>query len=598
MWLRNGSILEGGGTSLPAVRSPLPLALLLASVLLVPTLASAQGASQHSPVADDAVRGPLPALAGIPIEYSCVASLPPDHPALRRYPGEDAEDLTRMSGSTRPDVFVGEVLCAYLWRMLEDAGAHQAPSDVRLPARGVLIARLQRMWIEGSRVVEQRIGATIMPVSIPHWAVAMSWELEFAVEYAGGAVERADSGHLTFELSGAAEQDDYAPLRLGALLRGASIDTFSDLPRVLADDGHLGDLLFAVVESPTQAPDLLGLDGEAEEGFWQLLSTLSEQRHDAMAFYLASDRIERKQLVEMARWFVVNDPDVSLRRDALGWLLQEEDPDLDSEFSEPIMDLLAWLVLRERSSRVRAEAVRVLGTRPGEQVRTLLIAASTDTDKRVSDRAMSGLRKEPPPTAADLASIPESPTIPSLTSWTSALDGRVSPTAPVPQTLAPLALSLGGPAADTWLSRWAVKGRIGPEDEAWALPIWARMAREGSLRVRMHTLGRLSAQAEQTPVAELVEDRVKNEKEPMARASAIRALKRFDRPGVDSLLIQASRSTDPDVRLAAVDALTRVPGDRVDDRLEELSSGDPANKVRRRARRVLRTRAKEAWDQG
>jgi len=553
---------------------------------------------QQSPTPAEGLRGPLPVLAGVPIDFGCEASLPLDHPALRRYPGEDAEDLARLGGGVRPDVLVEQVLCTYLWQTLENAGAHPAPPDVRLPARGVLSARLKRMWIEGSRVVEQRIGSTIMPVSIPHWAIAMSWEFDFAVEYGADAGERGASGNLTFELSGSAEQDDYVPLRLGALLQGASFDAFSELPRVLGDDGHLGDLLFAVVESPRQAPELLGLEGGAEEGFWQLLSTRADQRHDAMAFYLASNQVEKKRLVEMARWFVVNDPDVSLRRDALGWLLQEENPDIDSEFSGSFMDLLEWLVLRERSSRVRAEAVRVLGTRPGEQVRTLLIAASTDSDKRVSDRAMSGLRKEPPPTAADLARVPGSPVTPRLAPWTTTLDGRVAPTVPAPQTLIPLALSLGGRAADTWLSKWAVMGRIRPEDEAWVLPVWARMTREGSLRVRMHTLDRLGTQAHKTPVAELVEERVKNEQEPMARVSAIQALKKFDRAGVDTLLIQASRSTDIDVRLAAVEGLTRVPGSRADQRLEELSTADPTSKVRRRARRALRTRAKEAWGQG
>lgn len=124
------------------------------------------------------------------------------------------------------------------------------------------------------------------------------------------------------------------------------------------------------------------------------------------------------------------------------------------------------------------------------------------------------------------------------------------------------------------------------------------MVRSGSLRVKLHTLDRLSSMAGQTPIAELVEERIAKESEPVVRAAAIRALRRFDRPGLDALLIEASRSTRTEVRVAAVEALTGVPGARVDERLEALSSGDPDGKVRRKARRVLRTRAKEAWERG
>jgi len=228
----------------------------------------------------------------------------------------------------------------------------------------------------------------------------------------------------------------------------------------------------------------------------------------------------------------------------------------------------------------------------------LLIAASTDSDKRVSDRAMSGLRREPPPTAADLATTPANPTMPALAAWTSALDGRVAPKEPAAKTLVPLALALGGGASDSWLARWAVKGEVSAADNAWALDAWTQMVNTGSLRVRIHTLDRLSAQGTQTPVAELIESRIKAETEPMVRVAAIRAVRRFDRVGLDTILIDASRSMDPDVRYAAVQALTQVPGDRVDDRLQALASEDPTGKVRRGARKVLRTRAKEAWDNG
>lgn len=567
--------------------------------LLAPLPAVGQAVSQHSepgPAAKSS--GPLPTLSGIPITFECTGELPPNHPVLGRYPGQDAHSLAEAGGLSGAAEYIDQSVCGSLWRVLEDAGAHRAPTDVRLPARGVLQASLKRMWIEGSRVVEQRIGSTIMPMSIPHWAVAMSWEVTFTVEYSGSLEGRSDEGRLLFEMAGAAEQDDYAQLNLDSLLRGAALETFADLPRVLADDGHLGDLLFAVVPSPEQAPEELELAGEAAEGFWQLLSTRSEQRHDAMAFYLASDALTVARRVELARWFLINDPDVSLRRDALGWLLHQENSDPDADFSAPMMELLSWLVLRERSSRVRAEAVRVLGTRPGEQTRLLLVAASTDADKRVADRAMTGLRKEPPPTAADLAMVPAEPAMPAMASWTWALDGRVAPKVPSAQSLVGLALAVGGPAAETWLARWAVGGELGRGDEEWAFDAWSRMVREAPLRVKVHTLERLASLAGQSAVAQLIEERIDKEKHPTVRVAAISAVRRFDRPGLDSLLIEASRAAETEVRIAAVDALTRVPGLKVDERLERLSSDDPDNKVRRRARRVLRTRAKEAWDQG
>lgn len=570
--------------------------LLVLALGSLPGLAVAQGVSQHSepPAADPS--GPLPALAGIPLAFRCTAELPIDHPALRRYPGEDALDLAAASGVGDAGEFIDGALCAYLWRSLETSGAHLAPDDVRLPARGVLTASLQRLWIEGSRVIEQRIGSTIMPVSIPHWALAMSWEVGFDVEYQdedGGA--RGSEKPLVFELSGSAEQDDYAPLRLDSLMRAASLDTFGPLPRVLADDGQLGDLLFAVVPTPQGAPDELGLSGVAADGFWQLLSTESQQRHDAMAFYLASEALPLPRRVEMARWFLLTDPDVSLRKDALAWLLQLEDPDASEPFSDDLMELLGWLTLRERSSRIRAEAVRVLATRPGEQTRELLVAASTDPDRRVADRAVSGLRKEPPPTAAELDQSPTAPTTPTVAPWTAALDGRVAPDEPPPKTLVTLALGLGGPAADTWLSRWAARGRVDDGDD-WAFDAWTSMATHGSLRVRLHTLERLAQKSGDSRVAELLERRIGKEREPVARVAAIQALSRFERAGLDTVLIEASRSGDVDVRVAAVEALTRVPGANVDKRLERLAADDPTNKVRRKARRVLRERAKEAWE--
>lgn len=553
--------------------------LLLAAVLAVPSFASAAPA------------GPLPDLAGVPLDLRCTATLPPSHPALRRYPGRDAVDLSREMNAEDPSTWVGDALCAHLWAQLEEAGAHAAPRDVKLPARAVLTASLQRLWIEGSRIVEQRIGSTIMPVSIPHWAVATSWQMTFGVEYADARRTEPSSG-LSFEMAGSAEQDDYAPLRLDALLHAASLDAFSPLPRLLADEGQLGDLLFALVESP-DAPSLLGLEGEAADGFWQLLSTRADQRHDAVAFYLSADALPVTRRRDLARWFLLNDPDVSLRRDVLAWLVSQERP--EGDFSDELTRMLAWLVLRERASRVRAEAVRVLGERGGESVRWLLVAASTDPDKRVSDRAMSGLRNEAPPTAAELETLPEPPTMPRVPEWTRALDGRVSPEEPPARSLARLALALGGPAAETWLARWAARGEV---DGAWVVDVWRELAVRGSVRVRKQVLVRLAEEGARPGVPELIEERIRDEDEPSVRVAAIQAVSQVHRAGLDSLLIEVSRESNPSLRIAAVEVMAGVPGDRVQQRLERLAGDDPEGKVRRAARKALKARAKAAWKQG
>jgi hypothetical protein len=574
--------------------------LFLLSLLLVqPATSVAQDtAPQRDPIGQTMRPGPPPPLAGIPIALKCDALLPFDHPALRRYPGQDLNDLAVEAEADNAQAWAQTHLCETLWEVLAQAGAHPAPDDVRLPARAVLTASLNRLWIEGSRVVEQRIGSTIMPVSIPHWAVAMSWDFAFFIDYSRAPeqpVERTGSGELELSLGGAAEQDDYAPLRMGALFRAAALEAFADLPWVVADDGHLGDLLFGLVAAPGSAPAALGVEGDLAAGFWQLLSTDARQRHDALAFYLSSPLVRFARRLELARWFLLNDPDLALRRDALGWVMQSESRDPEAELTGPTQDLLAWLILKDRSSRMRAEAVRVLSMRSGDAERALLVAASTDEDARVADRAITGLKGAPPPTAAELEAIPSEPAMPALASWTSALDGRVPAGSRTSrdQALLTLALASRSPAADTWMVHWAAGGATDEADLAWALDSWRELATAGVERVRREALLRLGRESHRPSVAEVLVSRIRDEPEAALKVVAIEGLQRTDVKGLRTALLKVSRSTDVGVRSAAVTALAGVRGRDVDERLTSVADGDPVAKVRRRARKALRTRAKQ-----
>ena len=577
------------------VTARLPLLLLL----LLPTLAAAQdSAPQNDPTPAPAPRmGPPPPLAGIPLALRCDASIPEDHAVLRRYPGQDLNDLATLGEEEDARIWADEYLCGLLWEVLEEGGAHEAPADVRLPARAVLTATLQRLWVEGSRVVEQRIGSTVMPVSIPHWAVAMAWDFSFAVEYlddSDSGAPRKTNAPLELSLGGTAEQDDYAPLRMGSLLRAASLEAFSDLPWLMADDGHLGDLLFALVPRPGSAPAPLHVGGPLADGFWQLLSTDPRQRHDALAFYLSSDLVPFAGRMDLARWFVLNDPDVTLRKDALGWLMLAEPAD-PAPLTAGTADLLAWLVLRDRSSRMRAEAVRVLSQRAGPHRRALLVAASTDEDRRVADRALTGLRDEPPPTTAELEARPESPELPGAAPWTAALDGRVSPgtAGERDQALLALALAAMSPAAETWTVRWIGRGAPLESDLVWAVDAWERLATDGTPRVRREALVRLGRESQRPSVAEVVVARIEAEREPALVVVAIDGLQRFDVRGLRPALLAASRSKDSAVRVSAVSAMTTVEGQDVQDRLTRLAAEDPTGRVRRTARKALRSRARD-----
>jgi len=583
--------------------------------LLLPALAFGQPLA--IPGSDQVVAtevGPPGPLAGVPVDFRCEARLSERHPLLRRQPGQDllavyTQDLLRAErdaaerGDPPPDAALEPTdaqlaawfqgfACGRVWARVEAAGAHRQPSDVRLPAKAVLDVKLEDLNLEGSRIVEQRVGSTVMPVAVPHWSLSMSWSVRFQIAYS--ANDRAISTpSLDWAPRGGAEQDDYTPLRLEPLLEASLGRTFRDLPQLLVDEGRLGDLLFAMVDQPSGSPQELGVDGPLSEHFWMLLAPVAKVRHDALAFYLASPKTEPPARRELARWFLLNDSDLPLRRDALGWLMLQE-PAVDSEdpLSDDVVNLAAWLLARDPSPRLRAEVVIALGGRRTPEVRDLLLRAANDDDRRASDPALSALKRFPAATTDEMNTVAADPAAPSMAPWTLALDGRVAMPASHPdESRLALAAAAGGPASDAWLERWARGGRVSGR-MPWALGAWKLLLEHPTARVRREAIARITR--EDLPDArELLVVRVAEEPDPALRVLAIEGL--GERPaearGAAAALLLASRDGDPAVRLAATRALSAVPGTDVQQRLETLSRNDPDGKVRRFAKKALRGRS-------
>lgn len=557
---------------------------------LLPILALlllAQAAPAHA-------AGPPPPLAGVPLDLRCGVELGADHALLRRHPGQDLthlwqRDWVEETGDAEPpEPSTDELaewlegrLCSLVWQHLTEAGAHGSPADVELPARAVLEIALDEAWLEGSRIVEQRVGTTVMPIAVPHWSLSVKWAISFHIEYRANDGRSLATTPLRWSPRAGAEQDDYAPLRLGPLLEATARGSFRQLPLLLADEGRLGDLLFAMVDRPSGAPTELAAGG-LQEHFWQLLVPLAKHRHDAMAFFLSSETPALEARTDLARWFLLNDSDLGLRRDALGWLMQHEPPvDSEQPLTGRMVELMRWLLARDPSPRLRAEVVHSLDRRRTPEVRALLLVGAQDDDPRVGDVALTALRRFPPATSDEMGPGPE-PMPPALAPWTVALDGRVSFPDDQPAThLESLALAAGGPAAETWLSRSLESGSARRSTAT-----LARLAEHPAVRVRRAALAELGTRGSAEDEAVLV-DRVRSEPLPALRVAAIQALRPRARDAVGALL-QATRALEAEVRDAAVKRLTGVGEPDVVARLQDLGANDPNAKVRRGARKALR----------
>ena len=179
-------------------------------------------------------------LSGVPIALTCEVHLSDSDVLFEAHDGENIYSLAEQEeGDFNPREWLASYLCDQIWAVVEQAGAHPAPDDVRLPARAVISADVVDAFLEGTRTIDQRVGASILPVSIPRWALYLSWEVKFHIEHLVPDGEPLRSGELLFSPRGSAEQQDYAPLRLGSLLQGATYLALGQLPRWLADEGQL-----------------------------------------------------------------------------------------------------------------------------------------------------------------------------------------------------------------------------------------------------------------------------------------------------------------------------------------------------------------------
>jgi len=539
-------------------------------------------------------------LAGVPVELRCDARLPDGHPVTHRQPGEDLAALAERAEAEDPLAWLDDMLCDRLWKMLQAAGAHPAPEDVRLPARAVVDARLDDLQISGTREVDQRIGGSILQVAVPHWSLGMRWSLSFSVHYP--AADPSDDGELLtappLELSprAGAEQDDYAPLQLGALLEVTAARAFSPVPQVIADDGRLGDLLFARVDRPPSAPADLGAPEAVGAQFWQLLVSDPKHRHDALAFHLGSDVLPAPARTELAFWFLLNDSNPTLRKDVLSWILRtEHPPDAEQPLSPRLYTTLRWLLARDGSPRMRGQVIDSLEGRVTEDVRDLLLVGSTDRSRDVSERALGALRRFAAPTLADYRRMEAPPQSPSPAPWTVALDGRVvMPEGSAASHRLALVRETGGAPAETWLIRWLRSERVESDELEWAMGAWADLLAHESARVRRATIERLGREIDRDDARSLLARSITAETDPELRVAALLGIGAIEDPDAKDAVLKATEDDDPVVRRAAAEALMVIPGRSAEVRLESLRDHDPDAKVRRRARVSLRKRAKAA----
>ncbi len=565
------------------------------TVLALPILLWAATASAQAPPNRP---GPPPPLAGVPIELQCDAKLPDGHPVAHRQPGVDLHTLAERAEAEDPLEWLDDMLCDRLWRMLEAAGAHPAPDDVRLPARAIVEARLEDLQISGTREVDQRIGGSILQVAVPHWSLGMRWRLSFAVHYP--AADPSDDATVLsappLELNprAGAEQDDYAPLRLGALLEVSAARAFTTVPRIIADDGRLGDLLFARVDRPPGAPPELGAPGAVGAQFWQLLVSDPKHRHDALAFHLGSRVIPQPARTELAYWFLLNDSNPTLRKDVLAWLLRgEHPPDAEQPLSDRLFIALRWLLARDGSPRMRGRVIDSLEGRVTDDVRDLMLLGSTDRASSVSERALGGLRRFAAPTLSDYRRMEAEPAPPSPASWTVALDGRVvmPDGSPASHRLA-LVRETGGAPSEKWLVRWLHSGRVEAGELDWAMVAWADLLEHEAARVRRATIERLGRETDRAEARSLLAGPIASEPLPELRIEALLGIGAVEDPAARDAVLAATEDPDAAVRKAAAEALMVIPGRSAQVRLEALRDNDPDPKVRRRARVSLRKRGK------
>jgi hypothetical protein len=520
--------------------------------------------------------------------FECSAELHIHHPLLRNHPGVDLYDFSEEPISD-PVAFLSDWLCGEAWGILKRAGAHRPPPNIALPAVAILRLELVEAIFTGERIAQQFFGREVSFVPVPHWSVGLFWSMHYAIEdSSGSSTHKIETG-----LSGQATNGDYIPLELDSLLAQAIDRAFGDLPGTLADEGGLGNLFFARIDRPAGAPDELGSPAEMSPAFWLLLSPDVETRHAAMAITLSSERLGGDARSQLARWFLLNDPDIVLRQDALAWLLgahSEEGRLIDSSEAE----LVRWVLQHDRSARMRSNTVEIIAQLGGEPVRALLLLASLDKDMRVADLANSKLRRMRPAALKEMDEALKDEDRPLVAPWTTALDGRVvgSPIG-AEQELVRLAEFSEARTGTRWLSLWlAQRPSPGPESD-WVIDLWTRLAAHPSEELRAACLARFAKEIHRIRIEAIVVERIYNEPLASLRARAIGLLDRGSTPGALGALLEASRSPTADVRRAVAKALSMMSDAESAKRLEALKADDE-RKVRREARKSLRKRKRAA----
>ncbi len=525
-------------------------------------------------------------LSGVPISVDCRATVPPAHPVLGSYPGVDMELFRAERKPELSDAeWLSEELCEQIWRVLSEAGAHSPPADLNLPSRAVLQARMVDTYLDGSRVVDQRIKNNLWPVSVPHWSLEVTWRVRFQVQYGSGVLGPS----LDLVLRGSSHQEDYQRLDIGPLLQSATNKALARLPRVLADEGRLGELLFTLRSDKPTPPSSWSADPLLEKSFALLLSVEDEVRHAALAIFLSSPKLPLEDRRDLARWFAINEPSFAIQRDALAWYMQQEATVESGAALRPeAIELLFWLLQRASSHRLRADTLLALKGRDEHAVRSLLLTGAADADPRVANVAISQLHNFKAATASEL-SDPAPATPPSLPAWSLELDGRLAPgTGSNRRQLLALSGVAGGAAASLWLNRWLAEDEIVEGDRSWLLDAWSELSRTVDPTLRMAVLKRLLRERHFLGVDELITERAELDPDSEVRSLALTNLK--DGPRQLNIIISAASGADAALRRAAATALGSQSDSKAEIRLRSMTQDDPNRKVRAAARKALRKR--------
>jgi HEAT repeat protein len=527
-------------------------------------------------------------LSGVPISMNCAALLPSAHPVLDSHKGTD---LQVYRAGRQPELsdaeWLSQQLCGRVWQILSEAGAHPAPTDMKLPSRTLLNTQLVDIYLDGNRVVDQRIDNNLWPVSVPHWSLEMTWRVRFQVQYGSGALGPA----LDLVMRGSSHQEDYQNLEIDLLLAEATNEALSRLPGVLADEGRLGELLFTLRSSPPSAPAAWGSEPLVNESFALLLSIEDKVRHAALAIFLSSPKLPLESRRDLGRWFAINEPSFAIQRDALSWYMQQEAlAESGDELRPEALELISWLLQRASSHRLRSAALLALKGRKNSSIRKLLITAATDKDPRVADVALSQLHNFKAATANELAESKAAP-IPRLPAWTRELDGRLAPSlrSDSRQLLA-LSTVAGGASAALWRSRWLKEKGIKDDDRSWILEAWTGLCGSKDPALRLEVLQRLVLERDFLGVDELITERAEQDPDTQVRALALLHLK--DGPRQLSAALSAASGPDPLLRKAAATALSAQRDSQAELRLRAMSRDDPDRKVRGAARKALRKKKK------